>query len=348
MLTQYAKNQFYFRIKLLCKYYSKAHYQKIHLNKAQSHFAIILNREQTKIKIQEQAQTKYCQNSFNCQQYNPIEFGTYFILVNQIKLAYIAERNQQPLQNLLTLEFYQYDVEKHPMNFTYQFPLLFQSLGLLQILKDFNNKQIHIKNIEVAKIVVKILLKLSIRLQQSYKITLKIKSHEYLNFTFHVFAQFKEQNKETSGKIQQWYQCYNLNELRQKISKKISLYIILLKFSTQINLFFFSCYYIQIIIKLKILYIRCYRQQLLCLKINLEIFRIIYINKSFSVSITKELQLEIKETPHMVIAPIIKALLDDEAKLDIYFDDSDIIFGSYRVIDSLGLRIDQLFELTKS
>ncbi|CAD8154637.1 unnamed protein product [Paramecium octaurelia] len=67
----------------------------------------------SKFKIQKQAQTKYCQHSFDYQQYNPVGFGAQFILVGYIERTYIAERNQQQLQNLFSLEFYQYNMEKH-------------------------------------------------------------------------------------------------------------------------------------------------------------------------------------------------------------------------------------------
>ncbi|CAD8073421.1 unnamed protein product [Paramecium sonneborni] len=65
------------------------------------------------IKIKKQTQTKQCQNSFNQQEYNLIQFRTLFIFVDQVALTQIADRYQQGLQDIFFLEKHQYYMEKH-------------------------------------------------------------------------------------------------------------------------------------------------------------------------------------------------------------------------------------------
>ncbi|CAK70474.1 unnamed protein product (macronuclear) [Paramecium tetraurelia] len=82
------------------------------MNKSQGYFVLIRKIKLTNIQIQKQTQTRYCQNTFNCQEYNPIHIRALFILVDYITLSYITQGYQQELQNLLFLEQYQDDMEK--------------------------------------------------------------------------------------------------------------------------------------------------------------------------------------------------------------------------------------------
>ncbi|CAD8130866.1 unnamed protein product [Paramecium sonneborni] len=226
-------------MQLLQKNYYKTQNQKAHLKESQNNFIFIRKINLRNIKIQEQAQTKQCQNSFNQQQYNPIKIRTLFIFIYQVTLNKTADRYKQALQDMFILKQYQYCMKKRLIYLNSSlFTEIFFYLTQLNKLNDFNEKLMYMNNIKVAKIDVKTLLKLFIQLQQSYKITLNIKSQELIQKSCIIQSQFQRYLDFINDLIQllklickliieiqildfQVFQCYNIYFVIQKSIEQI-------------------------------------------------------------------------------------------------------------------------------